>query len=113
MLFATLSGERHEMGLLMAWRLARQAGWDGFYLGSDLPLSEAASAAKAFRADVLVLSLASRTATDVTDVNRLRDLLPASVALWLGADDSHPVHKVDHEAVRTFANYREFYAALK
>lgn len=112
-LFATLSGEQHEMGLLMAWRLARGAGWDGLYLGVDLPAVEAARAAEAFRADVLALSLTQQHDSDVQNVTSLSDLLPARAELWIGASEQHPIHQLELKGVRTFRNYREFYAALR
>ncbi len=86
LLFATPSGDRHELGLLGAAMLAASAGADVFYVGPDLPASETVGAVTAARANVLVLGLTlrSRTAGMLSELRTLARQLPASVELWAG-----------------------------
>ena len=54
-IFATLPGERHELGLLCAALLAAAAGFGVIYLGPDLPAGDIAHAADHTGARVVVL----------------------------------------------------------
>ena len=56
LLFATPSGERHELGLLCGAVLAAAAGARVLYLGPDLPATDIVHAATASSADVVVLA---------------------------------------------------------
>lgn len=56
LLFATLSGERHEFGLLMLQLLAASQGVPTLYLGPDMPASEIAHAAITTGARVVAVS---------------------------------------------------------
>jgi DNA-binding transcriptional MerR regulator len=84
-LFATLSGERHELGLLMAALAATGAGANPIYLGVELPQDELLGAAA--RSDAAAVAL-SVIASPVPETERalaaLRERLPAEVALWVG-----------------------------
>ncbi|MFN0069267.1 MAG: MerR family transcriptional regulator [Limisphaerales bacterium] len=86
LLFATPSGDRHELGLLGAAMLAASAGADVTYLGPDLPATEIVAALTAARANVVVLglTLGSRTAGMIGELKALARQLPASVELWAG-----------------------------
>src|SRR5512135_609849 len=55
--FATLTGERHELGLLMSAMLCASHGVKVHYLGPDLPAREIAHYAKAVDAEVVALSV--------------------------------------------------------
>ncbi len=86
LLFATPSGDHHELGILGAALLAASAGTDVTYLGPDLPASEIVTAATAARAQVVVLglTLATRDASTVREVRALARLLPTGIELWVG-----------------------------
>lgn len=85
LLFATPSGDRHELGILGAAMLAASHGLAVSYVGPDLPADEIVHAVKAANARVLVLGL---TLTD--DGARDKDLraivrgLPRGVECWAG-----------------------------
>jgi DNA-binding transcriptional MerR regulator/methylmalonyl-CoA mutase cobalamin-binding subunit len=88
MIFATPSGERHELGLLCSAVLAASAGYSPAYLGPDLPAADIAQAARQAAAAVLVLSGTTRN----IEYRELRALgrLPDRIAVWAGgtrADD--------------------------
>jgi DNA-binding transcriptional MerR regulator/methylmalonyl-CoA mutase cobalamin-binding subunit len=86
LLFATPSGDRHELGILGAAVLAASAGTDVTYLGPDLPAAEILAAAEASGADVVVLGLTLASADTATahEVRMLARDLPAAVELWAG-----------------------------
>jgi len=85
-LFGTLSGERHELGALIANYVAASVGYRCVCLGPDLPETEFVEAAKRMNAAVIGISIAyvpdkSRTIGQLAD---LADQLPTNVGLWLG-----------------------------
>ena len=86
LLFATPSGERHEIATLGAAMLAASAGMGVAYLGADLPAREIVHSVEPAGAQVLVLGLT----TVVADEARKRELktivrgLPKDVELWAG-----------------------------
>lgn len=86
LLFATPSGDRHELGILGAAMLAASAGTDVTYLGPDLPAAEIIAAAEASRANVVVLglTLAARDTATAHEVQMLARELPATVEVWAG-----------------------------
>jgi cobalamin-dependent methionine synthase I len=86
LLFATLSGERHEIATLGAAVLAASSGLSVIYLGPDLPASEVVESAKRSGAQVLVLGLTT-TSAGKTKERELRTIvrdLPKHVELWAG-----------------------------
>jgi DNA-binding transcriptional MerR regulator len=86
LLFATPSGERHEIATLGAAMLAASAGLGVSYLGADLPAREIVDSVGPAGARVLVLGVT----TAVADKARERELktivreLPEGVELWAG-----------------------------
>jgi DNA-binding transcriptional MerR regulator len=85
-LFATLPGERHELGLLGAALHAYDAGLPVLYLGTELPAEELARVAvRLAAAAVAVSSIYPAHARDtVAELRRLDAALPAGVPVWLG-----------------------------
>jgi methylmalonyl-CoA mutase cobalamin-binding subunit len=86
MLFATPSGERHEIATLGAAMLAASAGLGVSYLGADLPASEIVDSVEPAGARVLVLGLTTAAAGKARERELktiVRDL-PAGVELWAG-----------------------------
>jgi methanogenic corrinoid protein MtbC1 len=76
--FATLSGERHELGLLSASVLAASAGTGVIYLGPDLPVTDVIHAAKTSRAHAVVLAATSGAGAVPGAVRALMKALPAT-----------------------------------
>jgi len=86
LLFATLSGERHEMGTLGAAMLAASNGLGVAYLGPDLPARDIVESVTAAGAQVLVLGMttASAAKSKERDLRTIVRDLPQDVELWTG-----------------------------
>lgn len=83
--FATPTGERHELGLLMAALTAVGAGANPLYLGTELPVDELLGAVEDTDAAALALSLVTvPSAQAARSVSALREGLASEVHLWLG-----------------------------
>jgi len=85
--FATPSGERHELGLLCAALLTASAGYGVVYLGPDLPAGDIAHAATTAGARVVVVSLTTPGAVTRGEVKTLASP-PPGVELWIGGPES-------------------------
>jgi len=86
LLFATLAGERHELGTLGAALLASSEGLGVAYLGSDLPARDILDSVGPAGAHVLVLGVTATTA-GAAQGRELRAIvrhLPREVELWAG-----------------------------
>ena len=86
LLFATLPGERHEHGLLIAALLASTAGAPLLYLGTELPGPELARAANQLRVRAVGLScvdagLSEEALPQIVDLERR---LAPGIEVWLG-----------------------------
>lgn len=89
MAFATLSGELHELGCVLAWYLAATKGKDCIYYGPNMPVTDLAKSVDAINAEVLVLS-AVCTSDGQDPRGAIMDLartLPDSVEIWLGCSE--------------------------
>jgi DNA-binding transcriptional MerR regulator len=83
--FATLPGERHELGLLMAALSATGAAANPVYLGPDVPVDDLLHAVARTGAAALALSIVTAPTHDVAGpLSALRTGLPAHVHLWVG-----------------------------
>jgi methanogenic corrinoid protein MtbC1 len=92
LLFATLAGERHEIGTLGAAMLAASSGLGVAYLGPDLPAREIVESVRPAGAQVLVMGLTATLADKATQ-RELRTIvrdLPKEVELWAGGRGSGP-----------------------
>jgi methanogenic corrinoid protein MtbC1 len=65
--FGTLSGEQHGLGILMASLVARQCGWRTVVLGVDAPVGELVRTARELRARVLGVGVSLATSGIDTD----------------------------------------------
>jgi DNA-binding transcriptional MerR regulator len=101
--FATLSGERHELGILMYATIAASLRMRTFYLGPDLPAEEVARCARKINAIAVAVSLVNRDPPETTlaQLHGLRRQLPDAVEIWLGGpalagipESSLPPHSV-------------------
>jgi DNA-binding transcriptional MerR regulator len=83
--FATPTGERHELGLLVAALTALGAGANPLYLGLELPVEDLLAAVEGAKAKALALSLVTMPAVQAArTVGALRGGMAAEVRLWLG-----------------------------
>lgn len=86
LVFATLSGDRHEIGTLGAAMLAAASGLGVAYLGPDLPARDIVRSVTPAGARVLVLGLTPGAAEKAAE-RQLRVIvrdLPRDVELWIG-----------------------------
>jgi MerR family transcriptional regulator, light-induced transcriptional regulator len=116
LLLATLAGDQHKMGALLAATTAAAEGWRVTYLGPDLPAAEIATAAVAAGAravGVSIVHLVERERT-LTELRTVRARLPASVPLLAGgagAVDLAP--DLDGVGIHVVADLSELRAALR
>jgi DNA-binding transcriptional MerR regulator len=105
--FATPTGERHELGLLMAALTALGAGANPVYLGVEVPIEDLLGAVAATGAAALALSLVSIPAAQATRaVGALRGGLANEVRLWLGGSGASDLELPD--AVEYIASLEGF-----
>jgi len=86
LMLATITGQVHELGALIAAAAAAAEGWSVTWLGANLPADDIAEAARKLRARAVGLSLV-HPAGDVSvneELRRLRSLLPRSMVLIAG-----------------------------
>lgn len=84
-LFATPSGEPHELGLQMAALTAMGAGADTVYVGADLPVEDLVTSTRKTDAVGVALSLVTIPETDARlYLGTARERLPADVHIWIG-----------------------------
>ncbi|MDJ0868371.1 MAG: MerR family transcriptional regulator [Myxococcota bacterium] len=83
--FATPSGERHELGLLMAALTALGAGANPLYLGPEVPVDDLLDAVERSGAAALAVGLVTLPPAQAERTMRaLRGGLPDGVHLWAG-----------------------------
>lgn len=91
---ATLSGERHYLGGLLATLAAASAGWRATWLGPDLPAHAIATAARQLNARGVAVSFVAPEAGPAADLlhqtAELRALLPSTVRLFVGGPGAPP-----------------------
>lgn len=93
---ATLTGERHEVGALMAASAAELAGWQVVYLGADLPPDEVAKAAERTGARAVCVSVVyggHSTADMQAGFRSLRARLPQTVEVYAGGAGTQPIRE--------------------
>jgi DNA-binding transcriptional MerR regulator len=112
--FATPTGERHELGLLMAALTALGAGANPVYLGVELAVDELLSAVEGAGAAALGLSLVTIPAAQAARiVASLRSGLPDEVHLWLGGSGAGGVAVPDAvEIIETLEEFEQRVALL-
>jgi methanogenic corrinoid protein MtbC1 len=86
--FATLPGEVHGLGLQMSALVLAAAGCRILYLGTEVPAAQVASLARDLGARAVAISVSSATkgAASATALRKLREALPRRVALLAGGD---------------------------
>jgi hypothetical protein len=82
---ATPSGERHELGLLMAALTVLSAGASPLYLGVDLPVEDIIGVVEETSAAALALSLINISSPQaIRTVKALRGGIGEGVPIWIG-----------------------------
>ena len=100
--FATLPGEAHGLGLQMSALVLAAAGCRILYLGTEVPVAQVASLARDLAARAVALSLSSATkgAASAAALRKLREALPRRVAIVAGGDGV-PAARPGIDAVRS------------
>ena len=94
--FATPTGERHEIGLLSAALTAIGAGANSIYLGAELPVEDLLGAVANTSAVVLALSLVSISGGPAKrTIAAIRGGLPDEILLWIGGPGASQVAIAD------------------
>jgi DNA-binding transcriptional MerR regulator len=88
--FATLTDERHELGILMCALLTAARGVRCQYLGADMPPADVAVFADRIGASAVVLSFVRRESSAAAEALFVEFLkrLPRSIAVWIGGQGS-------------------------
>ena len=96
-LLATLPGERHRLGLLMAALAYAASGARTELLGVDLPVASIAAAARALKVDCVALSLSLQSSGEPARrlLVDLQARLPAGCRLLIGGQGAARIRKVD------------------
>jgi methanogenic corrinoid protein MtbC1 len=86
--YATLPGELHGLGLHMSALVLAAAGCRSLYLGTDVPIRQLGALVRDLRARAVAVSVsrASRGPASAAMLRRLRDLLPRRVLLIAGGE---------------------------
>jgi methanogenic corrinoid protein MtbC1 len=93
--FATLPGERHELGLLMSALICGSHGFKVHYLGPDLPAEEIARYARSIDAAVVALSIVLLDGLErrAGEIGTLAEGLPAGTLVWLGGSGTQALER--------------------
>lgn len=109
--FATPSGERHELGLLCAGVLAASAGYGVIYLGADLPASDILRAAREAGARVIVVALTIPGVVPSAEQRRLATP-PAGTEVWVGGPEGQGLASALGDRGRYLGDLTEVVPAL-
>ena len=103
---ATLEGERHANGALMAAAIAASEGWKVIYLGADLPADEIAETAARTNASAVAISMVvpDRSSRISTGVRQLEQKLPSQSTLLIGGAGSRSLKQPNGRAQTIFAD---------
>jgi DNA-binding transcriptional MerR regulator len=113
--FATLTDERHEYGILMAALLAASRGARCHYLGPDVPAADIAVYARRVAAAVVVLSVPIRPslASANAGIAELAQTLPRPIGLWIGGSAVHQLELGAYaDRITVLADFNSFERAL-
>jgi DNA-binding transcriptional MerR regulator len=114
LLFATVAGERHEIGTLGAAMLAASSSLGVAYLGPDLPAREIVASVRPAGAQVLVLGLTVTPAGKASE-RELRTIvrdLPKDVELWAGGRGALPHTALIRPRGRVLRDYNAYQQEL-
>jgi methanogenic corrinoid protein MtbC1 len=93
--FATLPGERHELGLLMSAMVCASHGFKVHYLGPDLPAEEVARYARESGAGIVALSVLLLDGIEQVpaQLHTLREALGPDTPIWVGGSAAQQVDR--------------------
>jgi methanogenic corrinoid protein MtbC1 len=112
----TLSGERHELGALLAATAAALEGWRVVFTGEDLPPEEIALAAGSVDARLVGISVMNPLDWEglATQIRALVEALPPGVPVVLGGGGGVDMARLVADVrVRAFPTLGDFRRALR
>jgi DNA-binding transcriptional MerR regulator/methylmalonyl-CoA mutase cobalamin-binding subunit len=91
--FATLPGERHELGLLMSAMICASHGFKVHYLGPDLPAEEIARYSRGADAALIAISviLLESVPALASQLAVIRQTLGPAVPVWIGGQGARGI----------------------
>ena len=97
LIMATLSGERHELGILMCSWLASARRYRTHYLGADLPAEQIARFAVDVEAKAVLVSMVmpENQVPVLQQLNALASLLQRRAEIWLGGGAASQLRAAD------------------
>ncbi len=95
LIVCTPAGQMHEVGALLASAIARDLGWRATYVGASLPAEEIAACVEMRKAKAVALSTVypSDDPAIPGELTKLRQLLPAHVAVIMGGRSAFGYHR--------------------
>lgn len=101
-LLATLPGERHALGLLMAEALLWSSGRATLNLGTDVPMDQIIAAADRTGIDVVALSFSAAYPRGQvrTHLSELAGRLPQGLTVWIGGEGVRRLPRLPPSVVR-------------
>ena len=115
-LMTTPSGERHQLGAVLAGATAAAGGWRVIYLGPDLPAADIANAAIDVRVRIVAISFvfAADHKRVVAELLALRSALPSDIVLIAGGAGSVSVaSELEHVGIKVVGELAAFDATLR
>lgn len=116
MTFATLSGERHEFGVLVCALLAASRGYSCNYLGADTPPEDVAAIARATGSRVVCVSVTQSkdTADAAASIELLIRELNGRAEVWFGGEGAEALRgKAGSEGAQFLADIQEFHNRIQ
>ena len=113
---ATLEGERHEFGAMLAMAAALAHGWSALYFGPEMPVRDLAAAAAGRDLTAVGLSVVYVEEPERVEeaVRRVREALPADVALVVGGSGAARIReRLAAPDVRVVDDLDAFVAAIR
>ena len=122
-LLATISGERHTLGLDMVKAILSEQKAYCIHLGAELPLLEIPQAAINYKVNVVGLSFSSSFPKRAINesLKKLRADLPENIALWIGGTGASQLTKLPDgvemscstaEVLAIFERYKKTHAVI-
>lgn len=115
-IFTTVSGEDHEIGVLMGCYIAALDGFHCHYFGPNMPVSDLIKNAQKLGGRALVISLVHirEDSSYIDQMTLLADQLADETEIFAGiAAHNRHIAKRFPKRVKTFTSYQPFYQALK
>ncbi len=99
---ATLPGEIHEIGALLAALVAAGRNWRVLFLGPSLPISEIASAAHSARVNAVGISAVSPRENLEGELTELRQLIGDQTEILLGGREAKNAGRISRLNIHQF-----------